>query len=128
MVAADCLSIHVGEAPQFSISLVHHVELVAGVPYRYNKEFIHPVLRDGIVSNEPFYLSVIYRGLTVERDRNRRIMSHYAERGPLAYQPLGATGIWALPSRAFFDITGELMSADPYAWLAEPPAHRPYQT
>jgi hypothetical protein len=85
------------------------------------------VLRDGKVSREPFYLSVIYNGLAIERDRNRRIMSHYQERRPLAYQPLGATGIWALPFRAFFEITCDLMSANPYVWLTEPPVNRPYQ-
>jgi aminoglycoside 3-N-acetyltransferase len=127
MVAADCLGIHIGTHPRFSVSVVHHLEMVTGVPYRYTKEFVHPVLRDGKVSREPFYLSVIYNGLAIERDRNRRIMSHYQERRPLAYQPLGATGIWALPFRAFFEITCDLMSANPYVWLTEPPVNRPYQ-
>jgi aminoglycoside 3-N-acetyltransferase len=128
LVDADCLGIHVGRHPRHTISLVHHVEAAAGVPYRYTKEFMHPVRREGAISVEPFYLSVIYRGLGEERDRNRRIMEHYAGCGTMAYAPLGATGVWSVPFRAFFKITGALLGRDPYAWLAEPPKSRPYQT
>ena len=60
--------------------VIHHIEQLMGVPYRYTKEFNHPVLRNGIIQYEPFYLFVRYLDSEVEIDLDIKF-SHTLFRG-----------------------------------------------
>jgi aminoglycoside 3-N-acetyltransferase len=126
-VARDVLGITIGKSPHYAIPVIHHIETVMGVPYRYNKEFIHPVMRNGAISREPFYLSVLYRDCDIVRDRNRKVMDHFAWNGTLREAPIGRGKAWAFSHREFFDATTHLFARDIYSWLERPPETRPYQ-
>lgn len=127
-VQHDVLSVNIGKSPHFSISVIHHIEQVAGVPYRYTKEFIHPVLRDGGISSEPFYLFVLYRGMDAVRDRNRRIFDHFGRHGVMKEVSIGARGKgWSFSHQEFFDVTTRLLQDDIFAWLEQPPTDKPYR-
>jgi aminoglycoside 3-N-acetyltransferase len=126
-VEHDVLGVNVGKSPHYSISVVHHVETVVGVPYRYTKEFIHPVLRKGRVEREPFYLSVLYRGCDISRDQNRKIFKNFVKRGTLRKAMLGRGDAWSFSHAEFFQVTTEFLSRDLYGWLEQPPTQRPYQ-
>ena len=56
----DATYLSIGLHPAHTSTLIHHIEKTMGVPYRYIKEFIHPVLRDEKVVYEPFYLNLRY--------------------------------------------------------------------
>ena len=52
--------INFGLHPSKAVTLIHHIETLVGVPYRYNKEFLH-LINDGEESiKRNFYLSVLY--------------------------------------------------------------------
>ena len=38
----DLLQINIGIHPSKAVTLIHHIEVVTGVPYRYTKEFMNP--------------------------------------------------------------------------------------
>ena len=63
----DVLSVNIGRHPQYSVTAIHYIETAIGVPYRYTKEFIHPVMRYDVLSNEPFYMSVLYKNCDIMR-------------------------------------------------------------
>lgn len=127
-VEHDVLGVNIGKSPHFSISVIHHVEQLAGVPYRYTKEFLHPVMRDGAVRREPFYLFVLYREMDAVRDRNRKIFEHFRRHGTLREVRIGARGKgWSFSHREFFEVTVRLMQQDIFAWLENPPREAPYR-
>lgn len=126
-VEHDVLGVTIGISPHYSISVIHHIETVVGVPYRYNKEFVHPVLRDGSVMQEPFYLSVLYPDCDITRDQNRKIFDNFGRRGSLRSISLGRGKVWSFSHREFFEVTTRLLQNDIYSWLEKPPTKRPYQ-
>lgn len=125
----DALSLNIGKHPQYSVSVIHHIETIIGVPYRYTKEFIQPVMRNGLLSYEPFYLSVIYRDCDALRDQNRKIFANFEKHGTLNKEPIGKRGFaWSFSYAEFFKVTTDLLLKDIYSWLEQPPNIRPYQT
>ena len=128
LVEADVLGVAVGKHPRLAIPVIHHIETVVGVPYRYNKEFNQPVRRDGKIEREPFYLSVLRRDSDLVRDGNRTILSYFVDQcGPMREASIGRGQAWSYSHKAFFDTTVRLLSENPYAWLERPPTERPWQ-
>jgi aminoglycoside 3-N-acetyltransferase len=127
-VEQDVLGVNIGKSPHYSISAVHHVETIVGVPYRYTKEFIHPVRREERVEREPFYLSVLYRDCDIVRDQNRKIFENFARNCVLREVTVGRGQAWSFSHAEFFRVTADFLSRDVYGWLERPPARRPYQT
>ncbi|MCZ8312843.1 MAG: AAC(3) family N-acetyltransferase [Magnetospirillum sp.] len=127
LVDADALSLHVGVHPRLSFSVIHHVELAVGVPYRYTKEFMHPVRRTGIPQVEPFYHFVTYRDADIERDGNVKIFANFAEDPSLRERQYARGRVFSFSMRRFFDATQRLLVRDIYAWLRKEPTVRPYR-
>ena len=92
------------------------------MPYRYTKEFMHPVLRAGQVAIEPFYLSVLYRECDIVRDGNRKIFENFGRYGSMKTAKIGRGQAWSFSHREFFRLTTELLQKDIYA-LARTPAN-----
>lgn len=128
-VEADVLALNIGKPPHDSISIIHHIETVVGIPYRYTKEFLHPVRRGGETVREPFYLSVLYRECDIVRDHNRKIFDNFNARATMNRAAVGRRGFaWSFSLREFFHVTANLLVTNPYAWLERPPAIRPFQS
>ena len=127
LVQAGARSVCIGPHPRLACSTVHLMEVVCGAPYRFSKEFLMPVLRDGEICEEPFYFPVYYRDTGLTRDFNRKIFTAFEERGTLARSELGSGAIYSYSMAEFFEIVGSLMSQDLYIWCDELPSDRPYQ-
>jgi aminoglycoside 3-N-acetyltransferase len=127
MVDQDALYISIGQSMEYSISLIHHLEFMMGVPYRYVKEFKHPCLVEDEITEELFYLYVTHHNCDIKRDQNKKILDHFKGLHVLRKSNLGRSFVEALSSREFYACTSTLMSRDLYVWLSEPPLSRPYQ-
>jgi aminoglycoside 3-N-acetyltransferase len=128
LLELDARYVSLGQVPRLTCSVVHHAEMVMGVPYRYTKEFLHPVVTPRGVERQPFYLYVWYRDMDMKRDRNRKLFAHFQERGGLvAEAELGRGKVYGYSLREFYQSCLDLMRRDIYCWLAEPPRRRPYQ-
>jgi aminoglycoside 3-N-acetyltransferase len=68
-----------------------------GVPYRYTKEFIHPVIRDGKVVEEPFYMHVWYRECDIQRDVIVKIFKRYLSEYTVKTEKVGRGEIYSFP-------------------------------
>jgi aminoglycoside 3-N-acetyltransferase len=104
------------------------MEMLMGVPYRYTKEFSHPIVQEnGRIENELFYMFVWYRGVDLARNINVKIFEHYHKRGyPLAQARLGSGLVYGYRCADFCESTANYLKKDIYGWLTHPPKERPY--
>lgn len=128
LVDLDALDVSVGLHPRFTTSLVHHIEQVMGVPYRYTKEFEHPVVRENGVVTEPFYMLVRYLECELVRNKNVKLFEKFhAGGGEVLQCALGRGHVHAMRMRKFYDIGVKSLAESIYIWLDAPPANRPYR-
>lgn len=109
------------------ITTTHHIEHVVGVPYRYNKEFMHPVLRDGRVNIEPFYQYVYYLNSDVEHGENKRIFDVIENYLDVKGSKLGHGMIYSYKMADFFNYAVEAFQENIYLWCKFDPKVRPWQ-
>ena len=46
MLKRDAMYLSIGLEPRWTCTYVHHMEMLMGVPYRYTKEFSHPIVQE----------------------------------------------------------------------------------
>lgn len=122
--------VNIGVHPSKAVTLVHHLEVITGVPYRYTKEFIHPVKRDHEVVNEPFYMSVMY----LESDIKKKIAlnEHYFEimkKENMLKETIHLptkVKMWSFKMQDFYEVALDNFINDIYNYLEYPPKVRPY--
>lgn len=127
MLELDAVFISVGLEPRNIVSLVHQCELDMGVPYRYTKEFMHPVLRDKVEVVEPFYHLVTYLDCDITRDKNVKIFSRFEQHHQLKKVTMGRGHTWSFNMRDFYQSTTKILSENIYSWLQVEPKKRPFQ-
>ena len=130
MFELDAMYLSVGVEPFASCTYVHHMELLMGVPYRYTKEFVHPIVQgDGSVTKELFYLFIWYnRNMPLKRNRNVKIFQHYFNSGyKLKEASLGQGKVYGYSCSDFCKTTADYLKGDIYGLLSEPPENRPYR-
>ncbi len=128
----DTRQINIGLHPSKAVTLIHHIEVTCGVPYRYTKEFLHPILKeDGSILVEPFYMSVMYRDSDIQK--RLALNEHYfneMEKKNLLQSYTHSSGfqIWGFKMRDFYNIAMSFFIDDIYNYLERPPIKRPYSS
>lgn len=128
----DAHQINIGLHPSKAVTLIHHVEVTCGVPYRYTKEFLHPILKeDDSISLEPFYMSVMYSDTDVQK--RIALNEHYfaeMEKRNLLQSSIHSSGlpIWGFKMRDFYNVAVSFFVDDMYNYLEQPPLNRPYSS
>ena len=118
-----------------ALTTVHHCECISGVPYRYTKEFYHPMQGvEGSIYYENFYLSVFYANLCVQKriDRNVHFVQGMAPDAHILYSGSNSSlvaPISVLNLNAFRETTCNIISSNMYTYLQYPPDSdtRPYR-
>tara|TARA_B100000035_G_scaffold101807_1_gene86331 strand:+ start:10001 stop:10807 length:807 start_codon:yes stop_codon:yes gene_type:complete len=126
----DVRQVNFGLHPANAVTLIHHIETIVGVPYRYTKEFLHPVLRNGIEKIEPFYMSVMYKNADVVK--RYKLNQHYFEKlnelsQIRSVKHSSGIEIWSFKMKDFFSAVKPFFIRDIYNYLEHSPAIRPYQ-
>ncbi|MEX0694481.1 MAG: AAC(3) family N-acetyltransferase [Rhodospirillales bacterium] len=122
----NALKVSTGLPPHLSCSTVHHVEQIMGVPYRYIKEFTHPMKTGSRIVNELFYMHVWYRDIGVDRDKNVRLFERLQRRLEITEAGLGKGTIYAYRIGEFVTEACKIFADDIYVWCKSPPKKRPY--
>lgn len=125
-IELDAIDISIGLHPRFTCSTVHHIEHVMAVPYRYTKEFIHPVINGGEVKHERYYMCVWYRECDLKRNYNFKIFQVFEQRYILNSVKVGRGAIYSYLTTDFYKCAVELFRDDIYIWLDEEPENKPY--
>jgi len=129
MAEHDVLQVNVGLHPSRAVTLIHHIEVVSGVPYRYTKEFNHPVVRNGNTSREDFYMNVMYRDADIERRHvlNEHFFENLSKHGTFNSFGEDRECAWSFSMTEFFKLTTKMLERNIYAYLERPPSNRPYR-
>ena len=126
MLRCNAKFLSLGMPVSRNASIVHHTEFLMGVPYRYSKEFCHPVEVNGQITHHYYYLYVTYMDCDIERDKNQKIFDHFLQTYAIKTQTLGLNSLSLFDMNEFVDSTTKLMAKDIYAWLKQPPKYRPF--
>lgn len=126
MIDRDAMAVCIGILPNWSCSAVHHVEQVVGVPYRYIKEFVHPVVRGDEVLHEPFYMHVWYREIDMKRNHNERLFAKLRDKMEIREGELGFGKVYGYSLEEFYSHACRIFADDIYIWWETPPSARPY--
>jgi aminoglycoside 3-N-acetyltransferase len=128
MLERDALCVSVGLCPLQAPQSVHHVEMAMGVPYRYTKEFVHPVIRNGQIEYEAFYRHVLYNQCEIKRAKNKKIFRHFRDTGhEILEADLGKGKIYSYSLLEFYKSTVNLLKNDIFAWVEMIPEIKPYR-
>lgn len=128
LVEADAKCVSLGLRSEVTCSIVHHMEMVAGVPYRYVREYHHPVVREGgRIRDDVFFRHPWYRTANVKKS----YASFFRQLRELGFEErrvsVGASGIEAYSMRHFCHLAKRLLNKNIYAVLAFEPTRRPWQ-
>lgn len=126
LIEREALHVSIGLPARNTISAVHHCEQMAGVPYRYTKCFHHPMMLGGVTAVREVFLFVVYRGIEIERDKNRKIMALPAVVDTLRSVSLGRSGLESVDLGVFGAEVISAMRDDPYLWLRRRPEKTPW--
>jgi|GEM_PF-602343 aminoglycoside 3-N-acetyltransferase len=130
MLDLDVRQVTFGIHPSRAVTLIHHVETVTGAPYRYIKEFLHPVITKHKIEVQPFYQLVMYKNSQVQK--RIRLNEHYfnvlSKKG-LFHEVHDKSGLvfYTFKFRDFYNIAVEFFIDDMYNYLEYPPEVRPYR-
>ncbi len=128
IIDMDGLFISIGLHPRLTCSVPHHVEIIMGVPYRYTKEFMHPIVWDGEIRKMPFYLYVWYKECQIKKDQNIKIFKRFIDSGYTCNkQVLGRGNIYSLSLKDYFVNTLQAFKDDIFVCLEEEPEIKPYR-
>lgn len=117
MIEKNALQINLDIEPWKAISLVHYVETVIGVPYRYNKEFTHKLKINNKTIKKRFYLSSIFKSPKIlkKKMRNINFFNILKKKKKInLYKNKYNQKIWSFKMRDFFDTAVEEFNKDIY--------------
>lgn len=125
----DTKQVNMGLHPSKAVTLIHHIETTFGVPYRYTKEFEHPIKYGEKIIDEKFYQSVMYKDCLIRKKilLNEHFFDELQLQGKLL-KTVHASGLifWSFKMKDFYNIVIEFFKKDIYTYLEEPPLIRPY--
>lgn len=127
MIALGAKQVNIGLPPNINTT-AHHIEHIMAVPYRYTKEFLHPVvLRDGETVMEPFYMLVRRLDTDVERDHCKRLFKRLDGDIAVKSARLGHGRVCGYSLAEFVEKACRIFADDIYIWCKEPPRERPFR-
>ena len=99
-----------GQHPRFMLSIVHHIEYISNVNYRFNKQFKKKYIGyDGNINEKNFELFVLKKEyIKLKRTKNNLIFKNYEMKGQLNKYNMNQSEVYLFNLREFYDITKDL--------------------
>ena len=106
----------IGVDPRKSISVIHHIELICGVPYRYTVPFKQKIkIGKKIISKEFYHFALKDRNIV--RDKNIKIFKNFERKFKMRELKLEKGKLTLFPLTKFYRVTADLLSQKPYSWV-----------
>jgi len=130
LLGLDTVQVQLGFTPTRALTLLHHVEFLRGVPYRYHKEFPFTVKTSEGTYQERFYINARFLSSEVRQDYSRKNLFHtFKSMGyNIGEAAVGAGAIYFYRWSEMFEALTEVLKKDPYGLLESPPRERIYAT
>ena len=120
MLELDATQLNLGVHPSKAVTLVHHIETISGVPYRFNKEFTCKILVNKKIKTEKFYLSVFFKGHNIKKrvKLNEHFFHEMKKMKKLKYyKNKSGLEMWSFKMRDFFNIASKHFKKDIFNYL-----------
>jgi len=107
MLDLETSQLNLGVHPSKAVTLIHYIETISGVPYRFNKEFECKILEKNKIKLEKFYLSVFFkdRNITKRLKLNEHFFNELKNKKKLKYyKNQSGLEMWSFKMRDFFNI------------------------
>lgn len=116
----EALWLSVGHHPRENLAIVHHLEFMAGVSYRYSKDFHQQLVVNGKSYSDTFQLFVLKDPeVRFKRDRNKLIFEKFEAENTLSSLQLGHGRLTTFPIKAFCDHTLQEFDQNPNIWFGK---------
>lgn len=111
-------SISVGLPPNKTSTIVHHIEELVRVSYRYDKEFLFEIFdKDRYLYSKNFNLYVWDENLNLKRNNNLKIFNIFTNKEKIEFLNLGNSILYGYDLNKFSEIITDAMSKDKNIWL-----------
>lgn len=120
MLDLDCLQINIGNHPSKAVTLIHHIETVIGVPYRYNKLFRHKIKVNDQEYYDDFFQSVFFKNINSQKKikLNEHFFKILKMQKKLNYiKDKSGLEMWSFKMKDFFIVASKLFTKDMYTYL-----------
>jgi aminoglycoside 3-N-acetyltransferase len=119
-------AINIGVKPTHACPIIHYIETIVGVPYRYNKEF-NQRIKTKKIEFKKFYLPVLYLKSRIIRDENKKIFKNFeSHKKKVKKIKLGKGYIYSFSQKDFFIITKNYLQNNIYGWTKNEPKIKQY--
>ncbi|MDB2680900.1 AAC(3) family N-acetyltransferase [Candidatus Pelagibacter bacterium] len=120
MLDLDFLQLNIGMHPSKAVTLIHHIETIIGVPYRYSKLFKHKIRLHNKTYYEDFYQSVFFN--EVNSKKKIKLNEHFFEilkkKKKLNYfKHSSGLEMWSFKMKDFFKVATDLFKKDIFTYL-----------
>jgi aminoglycoside 3-N-acetyltransferase len=116
LINKNSLSLHIGVDPRKSISIIHYIELMAGVPYRFTKTFNQYIIKNGNKKKEEFFHFCVNNEKKLIRDRNIKIFKNFSKKSRPKKIKFEKGEIVLFSLKDFYEINLEYLTKNPYGW------------
>lgn len=127
LIQLNAKGVSLGLPAQQTCSTVHHAEVMASVPYRYVREYRHPVTRGG---DDPelvtFYRYPWYTGSDIKKSYPRFFQLVERRGFNPCRVPLGKGFAESYQLKEFYSSALAVLRDDPYAMLEHEPTIKPW--
>lgn len=120
MLESDFLQLNIGMHPSKAVTLIHHIETIIGVPYRYTKSFKHKIKYKNKFYYDDFYQSVFFKNINSKKKikLNEHFFELLKKQNKLNYFKLSSgLEMWSFKMKDFFKIATSLFEKDIYTYL-----------
>lgn len=124
MLNLDTIQLNLGLHPSKAVTLIHHIETICGVPYRFNKEFECKIKIKNRVKKEKFYLSVFFKNQNIKKriKLNEHFFDELSKKKKLKYfKTESGLEIWSFKMRDFFEIVIKNFNKNIFDYLESKP-------
>ena len=124
MLDGDFTQLNIGMHPSKAVTLIHHIETIMGVPYRFSKEFTHNVRLNNKIIRKNFHMSVFYKSTPIQKKikLNEHFFLQLKKQGELNYAKTSSgLEMWSFKMKDFFNTATKILSQDIYSYLEQKP-------
>ncbi len=124
MLDLDFLQVNIGTHPSKAVTLVHHIETIVGVPYRYSKLFRHKIKVNNQEYYDDFFQSVFFNNVNSQKKikLNEHFFKILKKQKKLNYvKNKSGLEMWSFKMKDFFKVASELFTKDMYTYLESKP-------
>jgi aminoglycoside 3-N-acetyltransferase len=127
MIEMDALFISIGIHPHYTCTAIHQVEMDIGVPYRYVREYNHPVARNEEIRYESFYRYIWYTECNIKKNYNIKVWDQFSEKHEVKAVEIGRGLMYSYSMCDFYKSAIKSLKEDIYALIEEIPLNKPYR-